>query len=404
MTSSSESDKKNCTCKAICWTSLLVILFTVNFVFTGVVFMYQRSLQRDLAATSEMNKKLVAILSEPEGERAKRSALSSATPSSHLAVDVGSVFLSAIKQMCKPEGAVCIPGAKGEAGLPGRDGQPGRDGLPGDDGQSGRDGLPGDDGQPGRDGLPGTTGRDGPMGLRGPPGTKGEKGERGYPGSKGEKGDTGLPTELPDPTGIPDAIGTDIPDTIGTNIPDAMGTDIPDAIGTEIPDGSEVPDATGSEVPDATGTEIPDAIEIPDTTEIPNLTELPTELSTPCHSYNHQVLSDTWRKVSSGVGSHCDRDSHGFQPGWYAFNASIGGSMPETCPPVNHCGTNAVGWLKGTHPTSVGQNRSETVCFHWHDRCCNWQVTVDIINCGGYYVYNLPNEPGGCYLAYCSNA
>ena len=359
MTSSSETDKKYCTCRAICWTSLLVIiLFTVNLVFTGVVFMYQRSLQRDLAATSEMNKKLVAILSEPEGERAKRSALSSATPSSHLAVDVGSVFLSAIKQMCKPEGAVCIPGAKGEAGLPGRDGQPGRDGLRGDDGQSGRDG------RPGRDGLPGTTGRDGPMGLRGPPGKpgakgfglpgkqspiglpgfKGEKGERGYPGSKGEKGDTGLPTKLPDP------------------------------------------------------------IEIPDTTEAPNITEIPTELSTPCHSYNHQVLSDTWRKVSSGVGSHCDRDSHGFQPGWYAFNASIGGSMPETCPPVNRCGTYAVGWLNGTHPTSVGQNRSETVCFHWNNKCCNWQVTVDIINCGGYYVYNLPNEPAGCFLAYCSNA
>lgn len=327
MTSSSESGKKGCVSKATCWILLLmIILFTMNLVFTGVVFMYQRSLQRDLAATSEVNLKLLAILSEPEEERAKRSALSSATSSSRLVVDVGSVFVSAIKQMCRPEGAVCTPGAKGEDGLPGRDGrdgQPGRDGLPGTTGRDGPVGLPGPPGKPGAKGY-GLPGKQGPMG---PPGSKGDKGDRGFPGSKGEKGD--------------------------------MYTD-------------------------------------------PELL-LPAQ----CEIYNHSMLSDSWRKVSSssrGRGRHCDSESRGFQPGWYKFNASIGGRMPEACPPTEQCGTAAPGWLNGTHPIMSGEMKNETVCFHWNGNCCNWQVTVTVINCRGYYVYNLPSEPAGCDLAYCSNA
>ena len=74
--------------------------------------------------------------------------------------------------------------------------------------------------------------------------------------------------------------------------------------------------------------------------------------------------------------------------------------MPETCTPGKHCGTHASGWLNGSHPNVVGQSVQRTVCFSFDNNCCLTQTTIEIINCGMYYVYNLPSTPG-CYLAYC---
>ena len=121
-----------------------------------------------------------------------------------------------------------------------------------------------------------------------------------------------------------------------------------------------------------------------------------------CNKTNHSVLSETWRKVSLSVykfGKHCD----GLQPGWYVFAASIGRQMLQTCPPKCHCGTHVLGWLNGSHPTVVGQTSRNTVCFHYYS-FCEWQVPVDITNCGGFYVYHLFSKMPNCNLAYCSNA
>ena len=331
--------KKICFANPTCWMlTLLTALVITNIVFSAVAFLSIRQLKNDVQeqqlVTSEVKEQVSDMLAENAAGKEKRSALS--PTSSSRSVDV---FVSAIKSMCKPEGAVCIPGAKGEAGQPGRDGLPGVNGLAGRDGKPGRDGLPG---------TTGATGRDGPVGLRGPsgkpgakgmglpgkqgpigiPGGKGEKGERGEKGAKGLNGEKGEKGEI----------------------------------------------------------------------------ILPSQ----CNKRNHRVLNDTWRKVSSTsdkFGAHRDREGHyGFQPGWHVFAASIGGQMPKTCPPIHRCGTSAPGWLKGSHPTAVGQSSKETVCFHWNNDCCHWQVTVDITNCGGFYVYKLPNEPCDCWLAYCSNA
>ena len=323
------------------------------------------------------------FLSKTDDQRVKRSELSP-TSSSQLAVDVGSVFVSAIKQMCKPKGAVCIPGAKGEAGQPGTNELPGRDGR---DGQLGSNGQPGRDGKPGGDGLPGATGRDGPPGKpeakglglpgkQGPigiPSVKGDKGDRsergmkGHVGSEGRQGAKGIQGEKGErgdrgERGYPGYKGERGVGERGMTGEKGMKGD----------SGSNGTKGVKGE----------------------------TELPSPCHSYNHQILSDTWRKVSSHLSYRCDNS---LQQGWYLFSPSIGGAMPETCPPIRHCGTSAPGWLNGSHPTAVGQTRKETVCFHWNHNCCTWQVTVDIINCRLYYVYNLPPSPR-CHLAYCSNA
>ena len=75
--------------------------------------------------------------------------------------------------------------------------------------------------------------------------------------------------------------------------------------------------------------------------------------------------------------------------------------MPEKCTSEKYCGTNASGWLKGSHPSVIGQKFSRTVCFSFSGSCCYLQTSVEVINCGQYYIYNLPNTPI-CALTYCA--
>ena len=292
-------------------------------------------MQDDQSSTSQMTKDINILLSSQEKQRNTRSE--SSTKQSPVIDGIASAFALAIKQLCKPSGAVCIAGPRGS---------PGRDGLTiiGPPGQDGK-GVPG---LPGVRGVKGLSGKQGPKGV-GEKGEMGPKGEMGMKGEQGEKGDRGSPGAA----GIQGEKGRK--GDKGVNI-DLL-------------------------------------------------------LPSPCYPHNHRVLNETWRKVSQNrdtVGIHCDNEGdrlnqHGFQPGWYRFSSTIGEAMPETCPPDLHCGTSGPGWLKGSHPTVIGQNVSQTACFHYYSNCCNSQVTVQVINCGSYYVYDLPNVPF-CNMAYCGKA
>ena len=94
----------------------------------------------------------------------------------------------------------------------------------------------------------------------------------------------------------------------------------------------------------------------------------------------------------------CDRGA--LVPGWYRFNGTAGSKMPSYCVPKSMCNTDATGWLNGVHPTLHEGVVSRTVCFHWSGNCCNWAVTIQLRNCGEFFVYNLTN-PGRCHLRYC---
>lgn len=108
------------------------------------------------------------------------------------------------------------PGAKGEQGSPGKDGDNGKDGR---DGAKGDPGLPGKDGEHGRDGqtptvdlhevadiikadhsmialLKGERGEQGIRGERGEPGQDGQRGTDGSNGSNGTDGATVTPNQL----------------------------------------------------------------------------------------------------------------------------------------------------------------------------------------------------------------
>ena len=354
-----------------CNCIIIIILFSsflINLMFTGFVWLKLNSLhtqqvaqlqqqidelqrnvaemQDDQSSTSQMTNDINSLLSSQEKQRNTRSE--SSTKQSPVIDGIASAFAGAIKQLCKPSGAVCIAGPRGS---PGRDGltiigPPGRDGLtiigpPGRDGK----GVPG---LPGVRGAKGISGKQGPKGV-GEKGEMGPKGEMGMKGEQGEKGDRGSPG----------------------------------AAGIQGEKGRKGDKGVYSDL----------------------------LLPSPCYSHNYRILNETWRKVSHHkykVGTHCDyedhpNNQHGFQPGWYRFSPIIGGAMPETCPTFNYCGTSAPGWLNGTHPTVTGQRVSQTVCFNYIRKCCLHKTTVEVINCGSYYVYNLPSVPH-CNRAYCGKA
>ena len=74
--------------------------------------------------------------------------------------------------------------------------------------------------------------------------------------------------------------------------------------------------------------------------------------------------------------------------------------MPGTCPDINRCNTDASGWLSEPHPSTLEGIVTRKVCYHWSGDCCNWSNTIQVLNCGGFYIYKLVPPPA-CQLRYC---
>ncbi|KAJ7390749.1 hypothetical protein OS493_022307 [Desmophyllum pertusum] len=115
-----------------------------------------------------------------------------------------------------------------------------------------------------------------------------------------------------------------------------------------------------------------------------------------CSSYTD--FTDADRHVSYGSGSKCDSP---LSTGWYRFTGDAGSYMPESCPGVvNICGTSYPGWLNGIHPTTAEGVVTRTVCFVYSaTACCHWSRTIEVQNCGYFYVYKLLASP--CNMRYC---
>ena len=65
---------------------------------------------------------------------------------------------------------------------------------------------------------------------------------------------------------------------------------------------------------------------------------------------NYEVLSEADRAQTntSRNSTKCDDK---LLTGWYRFQGAAGDRMADKCVPQFHCGTDAPGWLNGTHPT-----------------------------------------------------
>ncbi|CAF3698578.1 unnamed protein product [Rotaria socialis] len=86
---------------------------------------------------------------------------------------------------------------------------------------------------------------------------------------------------------------------------------------------------------------------------------------------------------------------------WVRFLSPAGTSIPTVTPGISHCGTDASGWYNGAYPSTTGSTTTGTVCYHWSSSTCNWSNSIQITNCGAFYVFLLINPPV-CNLRYCT--
>ena len=91
-------------------------------------------------------------------------------------------------------------------------------------------------------------------------------------------------------------------------------------------------------------------------------------------------------------------------PGWYRVTGAAGTRiLEEVSGPIGDCGTAVPGWIKGAHPSTPGAQAVLTVCFEFSsDNPCLMSVNTTVINCGDYYLYDLPQTPD-CPLRYCGS-
>lgn len=120
---------------------------------------------------------------------------------------------------------------------------------------------------------------------------------------------------------------------------------------------------------------------------------------------DYKALNQSDRAMGNADQSNvkCDRrEPDNIVSGWYRMTGDSGDQIPESCVPERRCGTSSPGWLNGTHPAVEEGVVIQRVCYHWSGRCCNWENTIKIRNCGDYFVYHLINPPD-CSLRYCGN-
>lgn len=111
-------------------------------------------------------------------------------------------------------------------------------------------------------------------------------------------------------------------------------------------------------------------------------------------------LSGGDRNVNYGnPDTLCD---NGLSVQWYRITGSAGTQMLTSClyPSGNHCNTHATGWLSGSHPTAQEGIVSRTVYFSYSGDCYWMSTSIRVLNCGGFYIYELPPTPG-CQYRYC---
>ncbi|XP_068720566.1 uromodulin-like [Montipora capricornis] len=120
-----------------------------------------------------------------------------------------------------------------------------------------------------------------------------------------------------------------------------------------------------------------------------------------CRNYN--TLSSYDRKINYYGSGYCDS---GIGPAWFRFQGAAGTRMPTSCPPRNRCNTRSPGWLRGGHPSVADGQVSRTVCFYrysYYYSCCGSSTTIQVRNCGSFYVYYLNSSPC-CNCRYCGTS
>jgi cysteine-rich repeat protein len=123
--------------------------------------------------------------------------------------------------------------------------------------------------------------------------------------------------------------------------------------------------------------------------------ELPPE----CKGYTEFKEADRNIDFNDGPGGveKCDKNTN---EKWHRILPPAGTRIPNDGAKKYACGTDAPGAMVGEYPTVDEGIVDRTVCFSW-DQECEWQVVIQVRNCGDYFVFKLPNPPESC-LRYCA--
>ena len=76
---------------------------------------------------------------------------------------------------------------------------------------------------------------------------------------------------------------------------------------------------------------------------------------------------------------------------------------PPTSGSGYRCTANMPGYLSGHHPRGSEGVVSRTVCFVHSGNTCWATTTIQVKNCGSYFVYKLNALTSGNYLRYCGS-
>ncbi|CAF3868656.1 unnamed protein product, partial [Rotaria sp. Silwood1] len=118
----------------------------------------------------------------------------------------------------------------------------------------------------------------------------------------------------------------------------------------------------------------------------------------------YTTIDDSTRVVSNNIndGSQaCDASLFDSTPDPIRFVSPGGTQIPTISPGGNNCGAGGAGWLVTSHPSEIGQSIDGTVCYAVDSNVCWQSNSIQITNCGGYYVYQLYTPPT-CNLRYCT--
>ena len=114
------------------------------------------------------------------------------------------------------------------------------------------------------------------------------------------------------------------------------------------------------------------------------LTPSASPLPAACSAYT--VMNDYTREVGYSNVYLCDAD---LPTAWYRFEDGNYQYLPESAPLEGSCGTDAPGWLDGSHPLVTGSQAFASVCFSYAGFSCYTSLTISVINCGAYFIYHL---------------
>ena len=112
------------------------------------------------------------------------------------------------------------------------------------------------------------------------------------------------------------------------------------------------------------------------------------------------TISDATRLTSNGPGSDCDTSVFNSTTTWVRFTSPGGTMIPTSALSGSQCGSLGAGWYAGSMP-SVGVRLSGTVNFAYSNNIAWHSITIQVENCGSFYVYGLVS-PNACTHRYCT--